>query len=47
MEGLRLDPWLARQLVCPRDAHDLTIEFDTMQCRLGHNYLLLVASRFC
>jgi len=38
MEGLRLDPWLARQLVCPRDAHDLTIEFDTMQCRLGHNY---------
>src|SRR5213594_65378 len=41
MEGLRLDQWLARQLVCPRDGHDLSNESDKMQCRVGHDYPLV------
>jgi uncharacterized protein YbaR (Trm112 family) len=37
-EASALDPWLARELVCPRDKHDLRCERDRLICSHRHEY---------
>jgi ubiquinone/menaquinone biosynthesis C-methylase UbiE/uncharacterized protein YbaR (Trm112 family) len=36
-----LDPWLARELVCPRDKSDLRVERDHLRCPHHHAYPII------
>lgn len=36
-----LDPWLARELVCPRDKRELRVEHDELVCAGNHRYAVV------